>query len=92
MNKSELISSISFVTDMPRDAAGRALDAALDIIVESVKNGDPVFLPKFGTFTRKYYNERRCRNPVTGENMVVAAHYRPYFKPGRRLKDAAGEK
>ena len=50
MNKSELIDSIAASADIPKAAAGRALDAMIESIGEALKNGDQVALVGFGTF------------------------------------------
>ena len=44
MNKSELIDSIAASADLPKAAAGRALDAALEAITGALAKGDSVAL------------------------------------------------
>ena len=52
VNKTELIDQIAEAADISKASAGRALDAALDAITDSLKKADPVALVGFGTFTR----------------------------------------
>ena len=68
--------------------SGRALDAVLDSITESLKNSDPVSLVGFGTFTVKDRAARIGRNPQTGAEIQIAAARVPSFKAGKALKDA----
>ena len=42
MNKSELIDAVAASADLPKAAAGRAIDAMLDAITDSLKKDDPV--------------------------------------------------
>ncbi|MAA70777.1 HU family DNA-binding protein [Pseudomonas sp. HK3] len=88
MNKSELIDAIAASADIPKAAAGRALDATVDAITNALKEGDQVVLVGFGTFAVKERAARTGRNPQTGEPIQIAAAKVPGFKPGKALKDA----
>ena len=88
MNKSELIDRIADAADISKASAGRALDAALDAITDSLKQSDPVALVGFGTFTVRDRAARTGRNPQTGAPIQIAAARVPAFKPGKALKDA----
>jgi|TARA_B100001063_G_scaffold247088_2_gene290112 DNA-binding protein HU-beta len=88
VNKSELIDAIAASADIPKAAAGRALDATVDAITNALKEGDQVVLVGFGTFAVKERAARTGRNPQTGEPIQIAAAKVPGFKPGKALKDA----
>ncbi|NVK36686.1 MAG: HU family DNA-binding protein [Gammaproteobacteria bacterium] len=88
MNKSELIDAIAASADIPKAAAGRALDATVDAITNALKDGDQVVLVGFGTFAVKERAARTGRNPQTGQPIQIAAAKVPGFKPGKALKDA----
>lgn len=88
MNKSELIEAIAASADIPKAAAGRALDAMVDSVADTLKKGDQVVLVGFGTFSVKDRAARTGRNPQTGEPIQIAAARVPSFKAGKALKDA----
>ena len=88
MNNSELIDAVALSADISKAAAGRALDAALDTIAETLKQGDQVSLVGFGTFQVKDRAARAGRNPQTGETIQIKASKSPGFKAGKALKDA----
>lgn len=88
MNKSELIEAIAASADIPKAAAGRALDAMVDSITDALKKGDQVALVGFGTFAVKERAARTGRNPRTGDPIEIAAAKIPSFKAGKALKDA----
>jgi DNA-binding protein HU-beta len=88
VNKSELIDAIAAAADLPKASAGRALDAVVDGITDSLKKGDPVALVGFGTFAVKHRAARAGRNPQTGETIQIKAANVPGFKAGKALKDA----
>lgn len=88
VNKSELIEAIAASADIPKAAAGRALDAMVDTVADALKKGDQVVLVGFGTFSVKDRAARTGRNPQTGQPIQIAAAKIPSFKAGKALKDA----
>lgn len=88
MNKAELIDSIAASADIPKAAAGRALDAVIESVQGALKKGDSVALVGFGTFSVKDRAARTGRNPQTGQPIQIAAAKIPNFKAGKSLKDA----
>lgn len=88
VNKSELIDAIAASADLPKAAAGRALDAMLDTVTDVLQKGDQVVLVGFGTFSVKERAARTGRNPQTGEPIEIKAANIPSFKAGKTLRDA----
>ncbi|MGH1441232.1 MAG: HU family DNA-binding protein [Cellvibrionaceae bacterium] len=88
MNKAELVDSIAASADIPKAAAGRALDAMIEAVEGALKKGDSVALVGFGTFSVKERAARTGRNPQTGQPIEIAAATIPSFKAGKALKDA----
>ncbi len=88
MNKTELIEAIAASADLPKAAAGRALDAVIDAITGALKKDDQVVLVGFGTFVVKERAARTGRNPQTGKPIEIAAAKIPSFRAGKALKDA----
>ena len=88
MNKSELIDAIAASADLPKAAAGRALDALIDTVGAALKEGDQVALVGFGTFQVKERAARTGRNPQTGAPIEIKAAKVPGFKAGKALKEA----
>ena len=91
MNKSQLIEKIAEGSDISKASAGRALDSFIEVITDSLKQGDPVTLVGFGTFATKDRAARSGRNPQTGETIQIAAAKVPGFKAGKSLKDACNK-
>ncbi|NRA14293.1 MAG: HU family DNA-binding protein [Oceanospirillaceae bacterium] len=88
VNKSELIDAIAASADMPKAAAGRALDATMAAITDTLTKGESVALVGFGTFSVKERAARTGRNPQTGAPIQIKAATLPTFKPGKALKDS----
>ena len=88
MNKSELVDAVATSADLPKAAAGRAIDAMIDAITDSLKKEEPVVLVGFGTFATKHRAARIGRNPQTGEPVKIKASNTVAFKPGKNLRDS----
>jgi len=88
MNKAELISKIAEKSNLTKADSGRALDATISAITESLTNAEPVTLIGFGTFEVRDRAARTGRNPRTGEKIQIKASKNPAFKAGKALKDA----
>lgn len=88
MNKSEMIDAIAEGADISKAAAGRALDAVIDAVTDTLKKGETVNLIGFGTFEVRDRAARTGRNPQTGATIQIAAAKSPAFKAGKALKDA----
>lgn len=92
MNKSELIDAVAAKTDLSKAAAGRAVEAVLDVIAETVAKHDAVSVIGFGTFEARKRAARNGKNPKTGEAIKIAATTVPAFKPGKAFKDKVASK
>ncbi|HHN8402211.1 TPA: nucleoid-associated protein HU-beta [Morganella morganii] len=88
MNKSQLVDKIAADANISKAAAGRALDAIIGSVTDSLKGGDDVALVGFGTFTVRERAARKGRNPQTGKEIKIAAAKVPAFRAGKGLKDA----
>ncbi|HIQ71372.1 MAG TPA: HU family DNA-binding protein [Candidatus Onthenecus intestinigallinarum] len=87
MNKTELCAAVAAKTGMTRKDAEAAVTAVIDVIGESLKDGEKVAIVGFGTFEVKDRPARKARNPRTGEEIEIAASKAPAFKAGKALKD-----
>jgi DNA-binding protein HU-beta len=88
MTKKELIDALAAKTDSSGAAADRAVSALVEIISDTLKKGDSLTLPGFGTFEVRERAARTGRNPRTGEELKIAASRVAAFKPGVALKAA----
>ena len=88
MNKTELIDIIAKNADISKAAAGRALDATVTAVQQTLKKGNMVTLVGFGTFYVGKRAARNGRNPQTGATLKIKAAKVPKFRAGKALKDA----
>ncbi|MCB0564343.1 MAG: HU family DNA-binding protein [Phaeodactylibacter sp.] len=88
MNKGDLINKIAESANLSKAQATDALNAVLDGISDSLKDGDKVTLIGFGTFSVSRRDARTGRNPQTGETIKIAAKNVVKFKPGKEISEA----
>ncbi|NTV06010.1 MAG: HU family DNA-binding protein [Chlorobiaceae bacterium] len=87
MSKAELVEKIADKAKLTKVDAERALNAFINVVTASLKDGDDVTLVGFGTFAVGKRAERSGRNPQTGEAITIAAKNVVKFKPGKALRD-----
>lgn len=88
MNKNDLASVVAGKTGLSKGDAAKAVDAAIDGIVESLKRGQEVRLVGFGTFTVSHRAASQGRNPRTGQTITIPAAKVAKFKAGKGLKES----
>ena len=87
MNKTQLVDALADRLG-DRKTATTAVDALLQIVVDTVRSGDSVSLAGFGVFESRARAARTGRNPRTGETVAVPATTVPAFRPGTGFRNA----
>ena len=77
MNKTELIAAVAEKASISKKESEVVINAALDTIIDSLKNDEKVQLVGFGSFETKHRAERTGRNPKTKESITIAASNGP---------------
>ena len=86
MNKGEFIDRLSDKTDLTKKEARKLLDSVLDLIQETLLQGEEVKLVGFGKFAVRARKASSRINPQTKRPIQVAAKVVPLFRPGKELK------
>ena len=87
MTKQDLIDGVASACGITKDSAKIAVDTMLEHIKASMKKGEDVRLPDFGTFKVAQRKAREGRNPSTGKTIQIPASIVPKFTPAKGLKD-----
>ena len=69
--KSSIIDRINKEANLQRSQATRAVDVLFEIFKKSLENGEDVLISGFGKFTVKQKQDRKGRNPHTGDGMII---------------------
>mgnify|MGYP001098584802 FL=1 len=91
MQKTELVHNIKEKTGLSDSEVYLVLNAMLDEIVNSVKNGEAVQITGFGKFELSERSERNGINPMTKEKIIVPASKSMKFKPANHVKKQINE-
>jgi DNA-binding protein HU-beta len=91
MNKAQLIEKIATKTQQTKSTAEDMIDAALEIIQNTVAKGEEVKLVGFGTFAKSRRKARKGRNPQTGEAVNLPATNVPRFRAGKDFREKANK-
>jgi DNA-binding protein HU-beta len=87
MTKQDLIDAVASACSITKDHAKLAVETMLDGIKGSMKKGEDVRIPDFGTFKVADRKAREGRNPSTGQTIKIPASKVPKFTPAKGLKD-----
>ncbi len=88
MNKTELIAAVAEKSGLSKKDADNAVNSMLDVVVETLAQGDKVQIVGFGTFEVRSRSERQGRDPRTNNPITIPASKSPAFKAGKAFKDA----
>lgn len=87
MNKAELVNAMAEKSGLTKVDCKKALDALIESVTETLKEGDKVALVGFGTFAVGERAARTGINPLTKESIEIAAKKVVKFKPGVELAE-----
>ena len=90
VTKSDLVQVAAKAGNVSKAAAGEAVNAVFDAIVNNVAKGKRVTVVGFGTFLPRTRKARSGRNP-TGKEIKIHAKTIPAFAAGQGFKEAVGK-
>ena len=89
MTKADLINKMQEqIPEATKTSLATALDASLDIIAQSLAQGETITFTGFGTLKTQTRAARQGRNPRTGAPVNIPAQKVVKFTPGKNLKEA----
>ena len=88
MNQTDLIAAVAERAGLSKADAGKALEALVGAITDTLKQGDEVRISGFGTFGVSERGERQGRNPQTAEAITIGASKSAKFTAGKVVKEA----
>jgi DNA-binding protein HU-beta len=88
MNQSELIEKVAQATELNQAAAGQAVKAVVNAVLDALLAGEAVRVSGLGIFNVAARPAREGRNPRTGESIEIPASKAVRFHTGKAVKDA----
>ena len=87
LTKAQVVESIQNQTGFPRNRSIKTVETLLEIIKSTLASGEDVLVSGFGKFSVRKKNERKGRNPATGEDMMLAPRKVVTFKCSGKLRN-----
>ena len=87
LTKAQIINTIQNHLGLPRKKSTEIVETLLEIIKTTLADGEDVLISGFGKFCVKEKNERKGRNPATGEDMMLASRKVVTFKCSGKLRE-----
>ena len=87
LTKERIIDTIYNSSDLSKMQSRQAVESLLEAIKKTLESGEDVLISGFGKFSVKEKNERRGRNPATGNDLMLGARRVVTFKCSGRLRD-----
>lgn len=83
MTKADIVNEISRATGIERANVLDTVEKFMEIVKESLSNGENVYLRGFGSFIVKTRSEKTARNISKGTTIIIPEHKIPAFKPSK---------
>ena len=87
LTKAHLADSIHNQLGLPQNQSVKVLESIIEIVKNTLENGEDVMITGFGKFYVKEKRKRRGRNPQTGEDLMLGSRRVVRFKCSSILRD-----
>jgi len=87
LTKDHLVDSLYSSLDLPKGKSASLVETVLEIMKNQLENKEDVLISGFGKFCVKDKNDRRGRNPATGEDLTLEARRVVVFKCSGILRE-----
>jgi integration host factor subunit alpha len=87
LTKVQIVESICNQIGFTQKRSSEIVETLLEIIKSTLESGEDVLISNFGKFCVKHKDERRGRNPATGDAMMLSPRKVVTFKCSGKLRD-----
>ncbi len=92
LTKARIIDKIQSSLNFSKKETTELVETLLEIMKQTMANGEDVLISGFGKFCVKEKKERRGRNPATGEDMILSPRRVVTFKCSGKLREKINNK
>ena len=92
LTKARIAESIQNQLDIPKDKSKEIVETCIELMKSALESGEDVLITGFGKFCVKDKNERRGRNPATGNDLMIKSRRVVTFRCSGKLRDAINRK
>jgi integration host factor subunit alpha len=87
ITKDHLVNSLYTSLDLPKGKSTALIETLLEIMKNRLEDREDLLISGFGKFCVKDKNDRRGRNPATGEDLTLGARRVVVFKCSGVLRE-----
>jgi integration host factor subunit alpha len=87
LTKAQIVESVQNQAGFSKNRSSELLETLLEIIKNTLVSGEDVLISGFGKFCVNQKNERKGRNPATGEEIILASRKVVTFNCSGKLRD-----
>ncbi|MBI5578291.1 MAG: integration host factor subunit alpha [Deltaproteobacteria bacterium] len=87
LTKDDLIKTLAKENGYPLNQTVELVETLLEIFKSTLQSGEDVLISGFGKFCVNDKQERRGRNPATGDSMMLRPRRVATFRCSRQLRD-----
>jgi integration host factor subunit alpha len=87
LNKHSIVAKIQSELRLPRRQATQTLESLIEIIKSTLESGEDFLFSGFGRFCVKDKQQRKGRNPATGQAMILRSRKVVKFKCSGKLRN-----
>jgi len=87
LTKAQIVETISSQIGFSKNKSLEVVETLLEIIKSRLESCEDVLISNFGKFCVKQKDERKGRNPATGDAMMLAPRKVVTFKCSGKLRD-----
>ena len=87
LTKARIVEAVAEEIGFAKNRASDIIEIAIEVIKNSLESGQDVLISGFGKFCVKEKNQRRGRNPATGQSMMLRPRRVVTFKCSGKLRN-----
>lgn len=91
LTKADIVDTIHDEFEYPRKTCVEVVESAIEIIKETLENGEDVLISGFGKFCVNQKKRRKGRNPATGKPMMLPKRKVVTFRCSQVLRDTINQ-
>jgi integration host factor subunit alpha len=92
LTKANIVEAVTQQTNFTKKKSTDAVESMLEFIKSSLVSGEDVLISGFGKFCVKEKQERRGRNPATGESIILPPKRIVTFRCSGKLREKINKK
>jgi integration host factor subunit alpha len=87
LTKNDIVERLYGELGLPKNQTVEIVESLLELIKSTLASGEDLLVSGFGRFCVQAKNERRGRNPATGEDLMLKSRKIVTFKCSGKLRD-----